>query len=620
MCGIAGIVDLRVHPVASGAIERLTGLMAHRGPDGAGFWFSDDKHIALGHRRLAIIDPGARGDQPMSSGDGGHVIVYNGEIYNFLELRAELEGLGNAFRTESDTEVILAAWQAWGPEMLLRFNGMWALAIVDTGSGDIFLARDRFGIKPLLYSVSEQHLVFASEMRALIGSGLVSTDIDMDVARRLLVDAFGIEGSERTLHRDIRRLQGGHHLWVKGGRISVTRWWRTVDHLPSLPSTEDERVNRFGEIFRDAVALRMRSDVPIGTCLSGGFDSSAIICTMSEAEKAGMGPRGNHAWRHAFVASFPGSSNDELPQAKEAAMWAGVDPTILRIGTDDALIDFDRVLEDMDDVFIVLPTAIWLIYRELRRQGVLVSLDGHGADELMGGYLQADEAGAFRLRNLISGFASRWPIFARAMDLMRAAHIKYKGHFFLKGGLFSLPPPFVLVGDGDRLPRKWGDFNRRLHHMLHGTVLPTILRNFDRLSMAHGIEVRMPFLDWRLVTYTMALPEEEKYADGFSKLIARRAMKDRMPESIRTGTRKVGFSSPMPEWLNGPLVDWTTALMTTPVAAFATLVDEPALQKAVLEHNRSKSWDWESANRIWPYLHIKWLLGRLPIEDRSHAQ
>lgn len=280
MCGIAGIVDLRGEAVAPSAIEKITGLIAHRGPDGAGFWFSDDKRIAFGHRRLAIIDPGARGDQPMHSGDGRFVIVYNGEVYNFLELRAELQAAGVPFRTESDTEVILAAWQAWGPDMLLRFNGMWALAIADKVSGDVFLARDRFGIKPLLYSISDGRLVFASEMRAIVRSGLVPTDIDADAARRIMVDAFGIEGSERTLHREIKRLQGGHHLWIRGGRTSVTRWWRTLDHLPQLPSTDAERVERFGQIFRDAVALRMRSDVPIGTCLSGGFDSSAIILSL----------------------------------------------------------------------------------------------------------------------------------------------------------------------------------------------------------------------------------------------------------------------------------------------------------------------------------------------------
>src|SRR3979411_1111312 len=160
MCGIAGIIDLQGRAVAPDDIERLTGLIAHRGPDGAGFWFSDDKRIALGHRRLAIIDPGERGNQPMISGNGRYIIVYNGEIYNFLELRDELERSGVPFRTESDTEVILAAWQAWGPDMLLRFNGMWALAIVDKTSGEVFLARDRFGIKPLLYSESGGRLVF----------------------------------------------------------------------------------------------------------------------------------------------------------------------------------------------------------------------------------------------------------------------------------------------------------------------------------------------------------------------------------------------------------------------------------------------------------------------------
>ncbi len=612
MCGIAGIVDLGGGTVAPGAIERLTGLIAHRGPDGAGFWFSDDKRIALGHRRLAIIDPGARGDQPMISGDGRYVIVYNGEIYNFLELRGELEASGVEFRTESDTEVILAAWQAWGTGMLLRFNGMWAFAIADKASGEVFLARDRFGIKPLLYSLSDGCLVFASEMRALVRSELVSAEIDAEVARRIMVDAFNIEGSERTLHREIRRLQGGHYLWLKAGRTELTRWWRTVDHLPQLPPTDAARVESFGEIFRDAVTLRMRSDVPIGTCLSGGFDSSAIICTMSEAEKAGMGPRGNHAWRHAFVASFPGSPHDERVQAEEAAAWAGVDPTILEIGTEYALRDFDRILEDMDDVYIGLPTAAWLIYRELRRQKVLVSLDGHGADELMGGYLQEGGGGAFQLRNLLSGIVSRWRFLEGTVDLARAAILKQRGQFFLRGGLSSLPRPFPVVGDDDQLPSEWGSFNRRLYRMLHGTVLPTILRNFDRMSMAHGIEVRMPFLDWRLVTFSVALPEEAKHAGGISKLIARRAMAGRMPELIRAGKRKVGFNAPMPEWLNGPLSDWTASLLERKVAAFSELVDEPALEKAVLSLNRDKSWNWESAGRIWPYLHMKWTLARLP--------
>jgi asparagine synthase (glutamine-hydrolysing) len=610
MCGIAGIVNIRGQSVEPAEIERLTNLVAHRGPDGAGHWFSADRNVALGHRRLAIIDPGAGGYQPMLSHDGRHVIVYNGEIYNFLELRRELEALGANFRTESDTEVILAAWRAWQEGMLSRFNGMWALAIFDTETKELFLARDRFGIKPLLYAQSPERLVFASEHHALVQSGLITTSLDIDVARRLMLDAFGIEGSERTLCREVRRLQAGHFMRLRQGRLEIRRWWCTLDHLPDVPSTETERVERFGELFRDAVALRMRSDVPIGTCLSGGFDSSAVICSMAAHDKAGMGPRDSAAWRHAFVAAFPGASNDERPMAEEAAAWAGVHPTILEVGRQDALTELERILEDSDDVYISLPSAPWLLYRELRRQKVLVSLDGHGADELMGAYQQENQSAAFRLKNILAGVASNSPLARRSVDMLRAITVKAQGHYFLRGGPGAVPAQLSLVGDDDALPREWGALNRRLYRMFHSTVLPTILRNFDRASMAHGVEVRMPFMDWRLVTYTMALPEASKSSDGYTKMIARRAMAGRMPESIRMGRRKVGFNSPMPEWLNGPLSGWTASLLDRKVSAFAELVDEINLRKTVDRLTASKTWDWESVGRIWPYLNIKWMMAR----------
>ena len=611
MCGIAGIVSFRGRPVEPEQISRLLDLMAHRGPDGARTWFNAERSVALGHRRLAIIDPGASGNQPMASADGRYVITYNGEIYNFLELRRELEAHGAVFRTESDTEVILAAWQAWREDMLPRFNGMWALAIFDTHTRHLFLARDRFGIKPLLYAMSPERLVFASEQRAIVQSGLITASVDIGVARRLLIDAFGIEGSERTLCNEISRLQGGHSMWLRDGKLSIRRWWCTLDHLPALPKTEDERVERFRELFQDAVALRMRSDVPIGTCLSGGVDSSAVICAMSAHHQAGMGPRDNAAWRHAFVATFPGASNDERPMAEEAAAWANVDPTFIEIGPNDALPDLDRILEDTDDVYIGLPNAAWLIYRELSRQKVRVSLDGHGADELMGAYRQEGGSAAFRIRNALAGLSSNSEWAGRGVDLLRAMMIRRQGQYFLRGGLFEMPAPLALVGDSDALPDDWGSLNRRLYRMFHATVLPTILRNFDRLSMAHGIEVRMPFMDWRLVTHTMALPEASKSSNGYTKLVARKAMADLMPESIRMGRRKLGFNSPMPEWLNGPLAGWTAALLQQKVAAFSELVDEAALSNAVNRLTVAKGWDWESVGRIWPYLNMKWMMARI---------
>jgi asparagine synthase (glutamine-hydrolysing) len=274
------------------------------------------------------------------------------------------------------------------------------------------------------------------------------------------------------------------------------------------------------------------------------------------------------------------------------------------------LTELDRILDDNDDVYIGLPSAAWLIYRELRRHNVTVSLDGHGADELMGAYLQEGQSCAFRLRNAAASLSSNSALARRGIDLLRALMIKRQGQYFLRGGLRDVPAELALVGEEDVLPREWGALNRRLYRMFHSTVLPTILRNFDRLSMAHGIEVRMPFMDWRLVTYTMALPEACKFSDGYSKVIARQAMANLMPESIRMGRRKVGFNSPMPEWLNGPLAGWTVNLLDRKVSAFAELVDEEALRRTVRRLTSSRQWDWETASRIWPYLNMKWMLAR----------
>jgi asparagine synthase (glutamine-hydrolysing) len=331
---------------------------------------------------------------------------------------------------------------------------------------------------------------------------------------------------------------------------------------------------------------------------------------MSAHEKAGMGPRDSAAWRHAFVATYPGAWYDEKEQAEEAAAWAGVSPTILEIGNEQAMPELERILGDSDDVYLGLSSSAWLIYQELRRRNVLVSLDGHGADELMGGYLNEGGSFAFGLRNLMAGIASRSPRLEGAMDVLRMLEVRRRGYYFLRGGSAAIPGRLNLVGDGDELPSGWGALNRRLYRMFHSTLLPTILRNFDRVSMAHGVEVRMPFMDWRLVTYTMALPDSSKSADGYSKLIARRAMANRMPESIRMRRFKTGFNSPMPQWLNGPLSKWVDELLAQRVSSFSELVDEEKLGKKIKSLTAAKAWDWESAGRLWPYLNLKWTLGQ----------
>ena len=614
MCGIAGILVNNPADLDRADLSRLAAALTHRGPDGEGVWISSDGRAGLVHLRLAIIDTSERGHQPMQSADGNHTIVYNGEIFNFLELRAELEALGSQFRSDSDTEVVLEAWRHWGEAMLDRFNGMWALVIRDNRSGDVFLARDRFGIKPLLYSQSGGRFSFASEMRALRSLPYIDGAISQSVAKRLLFDPFSIEGSESTLLGSIRRLPGGHFAWLRKGQLSVKRWWRTIDHLVQVPSSREEQAARFRELFFDAVRLRLRSDVSVGTCLSGGFDSSAIACAMAHVA-ADSQPHLREAsdWRHAFIASFPGQSNDETPEAMEAAAYAGVTPHVLSFEDKDPLAQIDTILADLDEVYIGLPTAPWQIYRELRSAHTLVSLDGHGADELMGGYRQAGQSLGFALRNQAARLAQGSVAIQHAIDSAKLATLSARGLNFLRGHTLIAPRSPTLPSDSDALPSHWGPLNRRLYRMFHGTVLPTILRNFDRLSMAHGVEVRMPFMDWRLVTYVMSLPDDAKSEDGRTKAVARNAMASFMPDSIRMARRKVGFNSPMPEWLNGALGRWAVSLLSRPESQFDALVDRKALLERVNALNTRRGWDWESCGRLWPYLHLKWYLEQLVV-------
>lgn len=610
MCGIGGIVNFPACPIADSELDLLSRSLAHRGPDGEGIWRSPDRAVGLVHRRLAILDASARSNQPMLSGDSRYILIYNGEIYNFLELKAELAKLGHVFRSDGDTEVLLAAWQEWGESMQPRLNGMWALAIYDLHEQRLFLSRDRFGIKPLVYSLSGPRFAFASEIRALTGLPFVAGRFDPYAGLQMLRLPFSIEGTDRTLFSDIMRLPGGHCATVAGGRIRVSRWWRTVDHLVDVPRAPAEQQAEFRRLLIDSVRLRLRSDVSVGTSLSGGFDSSTIAGVMAAvAAEAGPHPRESSDWRRAFVASMPGEQYDETDYALEAAGFAGALPRLVTINNDNALERVEQVLADLDDVYISLPTAPWLVYQTMRKDGVVVSLDGHGADELMGGYRQRGQSLGFQLRNLVSAAGVRLPMLQRAGDAARALVRKSRGVDYTRGrnGAKPFPKPAPST---DRLPRQWGTLNVRLYQLFHCDVLPTILRNFDRTSMAHAVEVRMPFMDWRLVTYTMSLPDEAKIQAGVTKYIARTAMRGYLPDRIRLNTQKIGFNSPMPSWLNGPLRGWVDELMARPCEPFDSLVHARSLRQRLHELGKHQRWTWETATGLWPYINLKWYLSR----------
>lgn len=611
MCGIVGIID------GSGSVDaelvlRLCKSLQHRGPDGVKAWVSDDRRCGFGHARLAIIDTDARSDQPLVSEDGHFTIVYNGEIFNFLELRAELEARGARFRTAGDTEVLLQSYLAWGPDMLAKLNGMWAFAIRDNRSGSIFFARDRFGIKPLLYAHRDTRFAFASEMRTLLEVPWVDCSADVEVAERLLFDPFGVEASERTLHKGVRRLPGGHCAFLENGRLEVRRWWVTTDNLRTDPPRRiEDAAEEFRELFVDATKLRMRSDVAIGSCLSGGFDSTAVVSTMARiAAQPSSHERESDDWRHAFVATFANHDHDETAEAQIAAQHAGVRPHFFDLGAEDGTTLADQVLDALDDVYISLPTAPWQIYRNVCAAGVRVSLDGHGADEMIGAYRQGDNPLAFLVRTLVSDRAGAAAWQRKASGMARLAALKAGGGYFLRKSRFAPPAALPIAAFSDRLPDHYSALDQRLYTMFHATVLPTILRNFDRLSMAHGVEVRMPFMDWRLVTLAMSLPASMKADATHSKLVARRAMRGIMPEAIRTATRKVGFNSQMPAWMNGSLGQWSSRTLSSANATFDAIVDCAALQSRVERLTAQRLWDWTSVGRIWPYINLKWYLDR----------
>jgi asparagine synthase (glutamine-hydrolysing) len=609
MCGISGVLSLSGRPVERSEVAKMNQSLSHRGPDGEGIWVSQNQLCVLGHRRLAIIDTDPRSNQPMPSADGRFIIVFNGEIYNFVEVRKALESKGHVFHTEGDTEVILQAWREWGDAMHFHFNGMWAIAIYDTEQKSLFLSRDRFAEKPLFYVQSGDFFAFASEMKALLSLPWCSSKLDMDVVSRAAFDTYSIEGTERTHFKQVRRLPHGHMMSVDKSGIKKTRWWRTTDHLVTPPSSLSVAAEEFWDRFQDSTQMCMRADVPIGTCLSGGFDSTAIVATMSHLGKS-IRPNSEHQaddWRHAFVATFPGMSNDETVEAKLAARYAGISNVVLKNMTQDGPLDYlETSMASFEGISLGVPNAAWRIYETVRKSGVVVSLDGHGVDEMMGGYRRVEEDYKFKMRNLLGNASGRHRLFNIVSDHVKFRFLQGQGNMFLR---HRLGPPEAFRNEAlhDVLPDNWGTLNRRFYAMFHATVLPTLMKNFDRMSMAHGVEVRSPFLDWRLVTFVFSLPDEMKSNATFSKLVAREAMRNRMPEEIRSSTSKKGFASQMPEWLNGALGEWAAKVVATPNDAFESQFDGKALGRRILALNAKRNWTWDNSARIWPYVHAKWL-------------
>lgn len=623
MCGIFGYVGQLSRQLA----QMCTDTLAHRGPDGVGLWHTPE--VTFGHRRLSILDLSDNGKQPMSYADGRYHITFNGEIYNFIELRQELEKKGYRFISDSDTEVVIAAFIEWGEECLHRFNGMWAFAIWDAHEQALFLSRDRFGKKPLFYAhLAPQGFAFASEMKAifpLLKEVRPNIPLVRDTWR-----IFRYEGTDECIIEGIKRFPAGHSGWLKKGHLEIRRWWCTLDHLRDVPARYEDQVEQFRELFLDACRIRMRSDVPLGTALSGGLDSSATISAMAYVARHGKTQRMGESWQHAFVASFPGTPLDETAYAKKVTDHLGIEATVIEIEPLQAIADLDRYLYLQEDLYITSPIPFMLTYGAVRAHGTKVTLDGHGADELFGGYpgdyiIALQDAG-WNLKQayeIASVYYNRVP-----PDSAEIANLPAKSRFIadyharrMAGNMRRMAVDIRRKAgdilrrrqpqqpDIDTRPARWGTLDRlsrQLYVSTHETVLPTLLRNYDRYSMANGVEIRMPFLDHRIVSLAFSLPWTAKIRGGFSKAIVRDAMAPYMPHDVTYRKTKIGFNSPVVDWMKGPLKTFFLDAIASQSFKDSALIDPEEVARAVYDVIERKDAQFRDGERAWimlsPYL------------------
>jgi asparagine synthase (glutamine-hydrolysing) len=555
MCGIAGIVSRRNTIDLQQTVKEMTDRVRHRGPDDEGCYVRG--RVALGHRRLSIIDLSSAGHQPMSSADDRYVITYNGEIYNYLELRAELESLGFRFRTKTDTEVILVAYAAWGRDCLSRFNGMWSFAIHDREKNSLFAARDRFGVKPFYYILTDTCFAFGSEIRQLLPL-LPAAKANSKIVADFLLTGVQVQSAE-TFFEQVSTLRPGHSLVydVNEDSCTIERYYSLLDRLngggdqPTADAIRD-----FRHSFDDSVRLRLRSDVRVGTCLSGGLDSSSIALAAAQMHR-----KVSNAPFAAITAISEDPRNSEEAYAREvvsagALDWIKVCPTY-----EDFCGLLSHVVTHQEEPFASPSICMQaFVMRTARENGVTVLLDGQGGDETLLGYDKYYAAYCVMLwrdggmREVIRGLrqtmksnvnmnVARFAAYC-LFGLVPNARLLYYRH---RSSYLSANPPLI----------DWmSDFAhacleaRRLQVLeVETTSLPSLLRFEDKNSMAFSIETRLPFLDYRLVEKSVELAPHLKMQDGWTKWILRQAMSDLLPHDIAWRRNKIGFAAPTDVWL-----------------------------------------------------------------------
>jgi len=592
MCGICGIVALG-RPAETETARRMGELIAHRGPDGSGDYSAPG--VALHHRRLAIIDLTDGGLQPFASDDGSLQLLHNGEIYNYRELRKELEGLGHRFRSATDTEVVLAAYREWGERCVERFNGMWALALWDEKTQRLFCSRDRFGVKPFYYRYHEGRFAFASELKAFAADPETPLRPNERIVRDyILRDWF--DHTDETFFEGIVKLPPAHSLIVDADGLRLQRYWE----LQPREAPPGDPAPLVRELFFDSVRLRLRSDVPVGTCLSGGIDSSAVagvVDVLLRTEVENARPVGER--QQMFTVYFDEPGFDERPFAEAVVARTKAAPHWISFEPDDLVASLPAIVESQDEPFRSTSIcAQWYVMREAAHSGIKVVLDGQGGDEVFAGYpaffaaYYGDLLARGRLRTLGSELATHRRLYGsrRAAEMLTRPLIPRRLEPRLRASLSGAGP---LLGRGlQGLPETcepdgalFRDRLRRLQtRILTTRGLPELLHAEDRNSMAHSIEARVPFLDYRLVELLFSLDARQKIDRSRTKSVLRRALADVLPQSVSERTDKLGFVTPEARWMRGALGDLAARVFASETFRARGWIDPVAAERRLAEH------------------------------------
>lgn len=600
MCGISGIYNFKDAPANRDILHKMTSSMAHRGPDGMGFYSAE--RVGFGHRRLSIIDIDG-GSQPMESADKAIALVFNGEIYNFIELKEDLEKIGHKFRTRSDTEVIIHAYEEWGLECVKRFNGIFAFAIWDASLQRLILARDHLGVKPLYYTVLNDRLLFASEIKALLQDPECRAGVDIKSLGELFT--FRYVPSPSTLFRGIKKLPPAHIMAIDGSGTEIRRYWDTRPKI-NRSRAEGEWIEEYTALLEDAVKLQMRSDVPVGLFLSSGIDSCTLLSVMSKLSGRPV---------NTFTIGFEdGERTNETDDAREFAKICGADHTEMIVGPKDYEKYYERYLWDIEEPLGNETAAAFYFVSMIAGKKVKVALSGQGADEPWAGYHRYIGVKLSDLYSRLPQFMTEGMVKTLVRALPRNERLKRGAaslnepdmltrfakiySFFsaeMKNELFQDWVKEELASNDAKKALKWlqsdveglDPLTQILYIDTRASLPDDLLMVADKTAMANSLEARVPFLDYRLIELIETMPPDLKLRGFRGKYLHKKAVEKWLPREM-VYRKKKGFANPIDKWLRNKMSSFVKGSLLDEGSAACKYFNRPYIEKLIKLHESGK--------------------------------